>query len=308
MVSRRLLRLVLGLGILVLTGWWPRVPSALAQQTVLRTYPVGPLYEDRWKLLELALAHAAGHPGQFRLLPYSESPSQRRAFALLDEGALDVVSYGSAPEREAGYLPVRIDLLRGMLGYRELLARSADVERIGQLDDAELRGQLRVGGASDTQQANLAVLQANGFQILAAPHRERMYDMLEGGRFDVHSVGVNELFQELANLRAHRGGIARVPRIALYYPFPAYFWVRRDRQELARLIESGLRASLADGSFRRVFEASHAAEIALLRNEPQRVIRLANPLLPATDREAVDTSWWWPRTADAHRGGPAEPE
>ena len=40
-------------------------------------------------------------------------------------------------------------------------------------------------------------------------------------------------------------------------------------------------------------------EIALLKSEPQRVIRLANPLLPPEDRALVDTSWWWPPSAGA---------
>ena len=302
MDPRHLFRCSSRLMLLALVVLWcaTGLAAEAAGETLLRVYPTGPRFDDRWKLLELALAHVASHPGQYRLSPYPEAPSQRRAFALLDDGTLDVVSYGSSPEREAGYLPVRVDLLRGMLGYRQLLVRSQDADRLLRLDDAGMRRQLRFGGATDTQQANLEVLRADGFLVQGAPHRERMVDMLEAGRFDVYTVGLNELFGELANLQQRHAGIARLPGVALYYPFPAYFWVRRDRAALARLIETGLRASLADGSFRRLFEQAHAAEIALLRREPQRVIRLDNPLLPVTAAEPADSSWWWPAAAAEH--------
>ncbi|MDE3009364.1 MAG: hypothetical protein KGI67_00600 [Pseudomonadota bacterium] len=269
-------------------------------ETVLHVYPVGPRFDDRWRLLEIALSHVAEHPGQYRLLPYEGEPTQRRAFALLADSELDVLSYGSTPEREQGFRPVRIDLLRGMLGYRVLLARSSELDRIAHLDLDALRKTVRYGGASDTQQANLAVMQANGFTTDASARRERMYDMLAAGRFDAYLTGLNELATESRELQEHHNDVARVPGLAFFYPFPVYFWVRRDNAALARLIERGLRASLADGSFRREFEASHADAIALVRSEPQRVIRLDNPLLPPAASETVDPAWWWPTAAGSH--------
>ena len=53
--------------------------------------------------------------------------------------------------------------------------------------------------------------------------------------------------------------------------------------------------ALADGSFRKLFESYHAAEIAKVKREKRQVIRLNNPILPA-GTTLPDTSWWWPDT------------
>ncbi|CAN6484299.1 unnamed protein product [Victoria cruziana] len=64
---------------------------------------------------------------------------------------------------------------------------------------------------------------------------------------------------------------------ALYFPYPVYFWVRKDNQALAARIERGLNLALADGSFRRLFEQYHAKEIALLRQGRRQIHRLRTP-------------------------------
>lgn len=271
----------------ILLGW---AALAVHGQT-LRYFPSGRSYDYRWKLLELALDHVRdGSP--IRLQPYPEAVSQDRGMLLLQSGTLDVLALGANPEREAGLLPVRIDLLRGILGYRVFLVRKSDQSRLARMDDLALRRQLTFGLERDW--ADLPIMVANGYKVETASSHENLFAMLNAGRFDAFPRGLNEVYRDLADSRRRYPDLVLEPSKALYYPFPVYFWVSRQNPELAQRIERGLTLALKDGSFQKLFTTSYATEIGIMRRSQRHVIRLANPNLPAGTAEP-DTSWWWPK-------------
>ncbi|MEQ6290135.1 substrate-binding periplasmic protein [Vogesella sp. GCM10023246] len=257
----------------------------------LRYFPVGPIYEYRWKVLELALAHA--RLGELpSLQPFAEELSQERAMALLQgSGAIDVLALGTNRGREAHMLPVKIDISRGMVGYRVLIIRSATQQRFLGL---QLDGLRRLNFGLNEAWADVPIMEANGLPVVRASGYENLFTMLAAGRFDAFPRGLNEARRELLQRRLQFPQLMLEPELALYFPYPVYFWVRKDNQPLARSIEHGLRLALADGSWRRLFERYYAAEIAELRAHPRRVFQLANPVLPDGDLPP-DTSWWWRR-------------
>lgn len=265
--------------------------GAAAQARTLRYFPAGPIYEYRWKLLELALEHAPG-PGSatFRLEPYGEDVSQNRGMSLLQSGAIQVIALGTNREREAAMLPVKIDILRGIVGYRIFIIDAADQERIARMDDTAFRERMTFG--LNSQWADVPVMRANGYTVMTTTDYERLFGMLAARRFDALPRGLNEAELELGERRAAYPQLAIEQTRALFFPYPIYFWVNKDDAPLARRIEQGLRAALADGSFRRLFETYHASAIAAMAKEKRRVVRLDNPILPPGSVQ-VDTSWWW---------------
>jgi ABC-type amino acid transport substrate-binding protein len=278
-----------GLVLVVCAAFLWAVP-ATAAESLIRYFPSGAIYEYRWKLLELALAHSGDSSEPFRIVPYAEETTQNRAVSLLQSGTIDVIALGTNEERESKILPVKIDLLRGIVGFRVFLIRSADQARISQMDDVSLRTQLTLG--LNSQWADLPILRANGFFVTTSSGYEVLFDMLAAGRFDAFPRGLNEAQRELDERRQRYPQLAVEKTRALYFPYPIYFWVRKDNKALAQRIERGLKLSLADGSFRKTFEQYHAAEIAMMRREKRHVLRLSNPILPA-GTPPPDTSWWW---------------
>jgi len=276
-----------------LAAWMALVCSAFAgaDETQLVYFPVGPIYEYRWKLLELALSHTRA-PGEapFRLLPYAEAATQNRGVLLLQSGAIDVVALGTNAEREAAMRPIKVDILRGIVGFRVFVIRAADQTRIAGMDEEALRTQLTFG--LNSQWADLPILRGNGFAVVTSTRYENLFGMLQGGRFDAFTRGLNEASREVAERRHDFPQLAVEQTKALYFPFPVYFWVRKDNAALAGRIERGLALSLADGSFRRLFESYHADEIAMLARQKRQVFRIGNPILPAGNVEP-DTRWWW---------------
>ena len=277
---------------LTFLGWgWP----IGAAETVIRYFPSGSIYEYRWKLLELALAHTSEAPGEVRLEPFAEDTTQNRGVLLLQSGAIDVVALGTNDERESKLRPIKIDILRGIVGFRLLVIRAADQARIAQMDGGALRRQLTFG--LNSQWADLPVMEANGFSVTTSSSYENLFRMLVAGRFDAFPRGLNEARRELDERKDVYPQLAVETTKALYFPYPIYFWVNKSNSALADKIERGLRLSLADGSFRQLFETYHAADIASIRREKRQVILLDNPILPA-GAVPPDTSWWWPGGAE----------
>lgn len=266
------------------------VSPAFSSEAVIRYFPSGTIYEYRWKLLELALTHTNDMAKPLQLAPFTENVTQNRGLSLLESGAIDVIALGTNAEREAQLLPVKIDILRGIVGFRLLVIRAADQERITQMDDASLRKQLMFG--LNSQWADLPIMRANGFSVITSSDYENLFVMLAANRFDAFPRGLNEARRELDERKQNYPQLAIEKSRALYFPYPVYFWVNKNNVALAKRIELGLNRSLADGSFRKLFESYHAAEIAAIKKEKRKVILLENTILPAGNAKP-DTSWWW---------------
>ena len=266
------------------------VLPSIAGETTIRYFPVGPIYEYRWKLLELALAHSPNGGESSRLVPFAEDITQNRGIQLLQSGAIDVIALGTNAERETQMRPIKIDILRGIVGFRIFVIRAADQTRIARMDDKTLRQQLIFG--LNSQWADLPIMRANGFTVETSTSYEPLFGMLSAGRFDAFPRGLNEAAREVEERKKTYPQLAVEQTKALYFPFPVYFWVSRENTALAQRIERGLKLALADGSFRQLFETYHAAEIAALARDKRQVIRLSSPILPAGAVEP-DTRWWW---------------
>jgi len=261
-----------------------------AGETAVRYFPVGPIYEYRWKLLELALSHTQKADESIKFVPFAEDVTQNRGVQLLQSGAIDVIALGTNVERESQMRPIKIDILRGIVGFRIFVIRAADQARIAGLDEATLRKQLTFG--LNSQWADLPIMRANGFSVETSSGYENLFGMLVAGRFDAFPRGLNEAGRELDERKQSYSQLAVEQTKALFFPFPIYFWVSKENTALAQRVERGLRLALADGSFRKLFETYHATEIAQLAKEKRQVIRLGNPILPAGTPD-TDTSWWW---------------
>jgi hypothetical protein len=266
-------------------------PASAAESTEIRYYPSGQIYDYRWQLLALALAHTGGAPVQLRA--YREDVSQNRAMELLHDHAIDVIALGVSPERMSRLLPVRIDILRGILGYRILFVRADEQSKIKAMDDERLRRNLLFGMGA--QWADVPIMQSNGFRVETSPGYENLFDMLEAGRFDAFARGLNEINREAVSVLPKYPNLVVESSKALYYPYPVYFFVNRENVSLARRIELGLKLALADGSFRRLFLQDHGRDIALQHLKLRHVICLRNSL--PDHAMPPDTSWWWKQPA-----------
>lgn len=224
-------------------------------------------------LLQLALA-ASGEPVE--LQPSATPMQQGRALKQLALGReLDVVWSMATIERERELLAVPIPIDKGLLGWRLLLVREAELPRFAALDADSLR-LLLAGQGHDWP--DRAILEYNGFRVMAASSYAGLFELLRQQRIHYFPRGLSDVSVE--QQRYADQGLAVVPELVLHYPAALYFFVNRNNPKLAERLRQGLEAILADGRFEALFQASYGPLLQQLQLQQRRVIELENPRLP----------------------------
>ncbi|MFZ5722254.1 MAG: hypothetical protein ACOY33_01190 [Pseudomonadota bacterium] len=242
-------------------------------------------------LLRLALEKTARRDGPFRLEAASSTIPQSRALSALDSGELiDVLWTMTTRRREAQVQPVRIPLLRGLMGWRLPLIRRDDAARFAAVrSPADLRQLVAVQG-HDWPDAD--ILEANGLPVARGGDYQGLFGMLALGRADYFPRAFNEPWSELEV--PGRDMLMVEPTLLLRYQVDNYFFVSRHNRALGERIERGLRIAQADGSFEQVFRRHpvNARAFSLARLAQRRIIDLQNPLLPP-ETPLHDRSLWY---------------
>ncbi|MBQ1782860.1 MAG: hypothetical protein II007_04330 [Gammaproteobacteria bacterium] len=222
-------------------------------------------------LLRLALDHS----GSDYRLEGTAAMTQSRAMALMEHNrGVDVVWTMTSREREAALRPIRIPIDKGLLGWRVLLVRGSDAGRFVAADHKTLK-QMIAGQGHDWPDREILL---NNRYVTRALSYDALFNMLARGHIDYVPRSVTEV-QDEANIHANKGLVIE-PSLMLWYPAALYYFVHPDNEHLARQIERGLEAALADGSFDQLFNQTHEPILKALAVTQRRVIMLTNPLLP----------------------------
>jgi hypothetical protein len=248
-------------------------------------------------VLELALEKSRPEYGPYQLKPVEEELSQGRAVALLARGrTLDVVWTMTSPKREERLQPVRVPLLKGLMGLRLLIIRAHDQPWFSHIKSPDQLRRLRAGQGSDWPDTR--ILRANDLPITTASSYQGMFRMLAEGRFDYLPRAINEPWEEVEAFE--KLDLAVEEELALYYPTASYFFVAPEDDSLARRLRTGLNKALADGSFDKLFHNHPVNRRAFDRADllDRRVLRLDNPFLPEATPLEDQRLWWFPSRLD----------
>lgn len=195
----------------------------------------------------------------------------------------------TSTEREKQLLPVRIPLLKGLMGLRFLVVREQDLKRFAHIRHLAQLRELTAGQGEDWPDTE--VLRFNGLVVKTNVTYRSLFSQLEQARFDYLPRGFNEPFDELETRQDMR--LVIEPRLALLYPAASYFFVSRDNQALATRIQQGLEIAIEDGSFDELFfNHPHNKEAFDKLNLEGRIIfKLASPVLP--DKTPLGNAKLW---------------
>lgn len=228
------------------------------------------------KALELALQKAGG---QYDVQPSKSVMQRTRQLSQLAEGQeLDVVWSVTSVERERDFLPIRIPIDKGLLGWRICLVHKDNLAKLSAIQNLEQLKTYAAGQGKDW--ADVQILRANGLKVEPGATYEGLFQMLQAKRFDYFPRSVLEIWGELEK---HPGMDLEVePNLILQYPSAFYFFVNKNNTALAERIERGLRAAIKDGSFEKLFEQYNGPLIARANLKNRKHLVLTNPLLPDT--------------------------
>jgi len=223
------------------------------------------------RLIELAMSKT-GAPYTLRPFVFETSGSRVRQ-RIEDEQDINLTWALTSKEWEGSLAPVRIPLDKGILGWRLFLINKHDEKAFAQVHTLAQLAHYSAGQQRDW--TDIAILRANGLQVVETAIYESMFKMLEAERFQYFPRGVGEIWAEEERNAAL--GLEIEPTLALHYPVQTYFFVSRKNPRLHDLLEQGLHAAQRDGSFEKLFEQFNGEALRKARLESRHVFELKVP-------------------------------
>ena len=202
-------------------------------------------------------------------------PHQQRTLMALSSGKVDLHWSMTSPDREQIAIAIPVPLFKGYIGKRAIMVKKERVAQFAELNSIEqLKAFTAVQGHDwpDTK-----VLSHNGLNVRPLANYEAMFGLTATGRIDYFPRSFIEVGSELTEVS--NSELAIVPNIYLHYPAAFYYFVSKDKPELAQAIEQGLTKMQKTGDFLALFNKYFRDDLnALPFNEAKAIeIKLVNP-------------------------------
>jgi ABC-type amino acid transport substrate-binding protein len=271
-----------GLGLLLplLSG------AACADVIKYNQSPVDPNGYYAAKMIKLALEHV---DRKYEHQIVEGALTQVRMVEDTLNGTLDIMWAGTSVELEEALQPIRIPLYKGLLGHRFLIIRKGDQPKFDHIKTLDDLRKVKLG--QGTSWVDTKILEGNGLQVVKTMKYQNLFHMLDGGRFDAFPRAVFEPFSEVeknSNLN-----LTVEKNIMLVYKMDFYLFVNKKNKQLAKDLEQGLNAAIADGSFEKLFMTSPNVQEAVQKGDLKNrtIINLVNPVMPK--ETPVDRAELW---------------
>jgi len=252
-----------------------------------------PRFNDVKEILRMALDKTVDEFGPYQLRPSKQHMNGLRYLSnLAKEEDLNVVWSSTTEEKERDYLPIRIPLRKGILGYRVVLVhkdKQALLKEVKTLLDLR---RFAIGQGVGWEDAKL--YEVNGINVVEAKY-SNLFRMLSYQRFDLFPRGINEVFSEFDKESKLNPDLVIDDQILIHYPWPYYFFVSKKNTTLHKRLEAGLRKMIKDGSFDAIFWKYNAKAIEAVNFKKRRIISIENYLLPRKTPLHDATLWFHPK-------------
>lgn len=245
------------------------------------------------ELLEKAFAKAAEKYGRTELIPSESVMNEARMMAIMRNrsGDVNLIFKPTNEERETFMIPIRIPVMKGLLGNRIFLIHKDKQKLFSEvktLDDLRkfIAGQGR--GWLDVK-----IFEHNNIEVMQANSYESLFKMTVYNRFDYFSRGITEAKFEWQERHTELPDLHIEESILLYYPFPVYFFTVKTEEgkKLAMRLEYGLKQLIGDGTFDKVFEKYHRNIFKGYNLKQRTRIEIKNPFLP--DSVPFENKKYW---------------
>lgn len=248
-------------------------------------------FDDLMDLLRAALDATVPKYGPYTLSPSRRGMNEARYLIELARGEeINIAWSSTSVAKEKEFLPIRIPLRKGLLGYRIALIAADKQARVDTVHTREDLKALTIGQGIGW--GDVKLYQSNGLSVGEA-HYNDLFALTANGRFDLFPRGIGEVFDEYTRQKDRFPKLAVEKNLLIYYPWPYYFFFNKKDEALKNRIEAGLHMLRKNGMFDTLFKKHNEAAIKKANLKGRRVIRLDNPLLPP-DTPADPSLWFDP--------------
>lgn len=249
--------------------------AALSAQTInVAQEPRAQYKRDEYlsTLLSEALA-AANYSATLNYI--TVHPHQQRTLITLQNSEVDLYWSMTSPERETLAIAIKIPLYRGYIGKRALVTQRVLLPQFKNITTLEQLKSLTAVQGHDWPDTK--VLSHNGLNVRPLANYEAMFGLTAAGRIDYFPRSFIEVSAELKEV--NNPELAIVPNIYLYYPAAFYYFVSKEKPELANAIQQGLSKMEQSGEFLALFNKYFADDLNVLPFKEVKAIelKLANP-------------------------------
>ena len=253
-------------------------------------------YLYQWDVLRTALERTTKKWGPFVMKQSERMSEQRQAFELMNQsGKLTVMYLGTKPEFEKNLVGIHIPVDKNLGGYCVFLIRKDDEPKFTSVRTLDDLKQFKFGLGLGW--IDVAILEANGFDVVTGSSYDGLFEMLEQKRFDIFLRGAVEVLDEYDE-RVHKlPDLTIEKRFILYYPLPMYFWFQRtdEGRRLAKRAEEGMRSMIADGTYARIFNQYQRWKIDRLHLKERTIFRISNPFVGPQTPFSDKRLWFDPK-------------
>ena len=219
----------------------------------------------------------------------AEKLQKSRLIEEIKSKKIDVMWAGVSPDLEEQLLPIRIPILKGLLGHRIFIIKKGQQARFDNIKTLSDLKKLTAG--QGTTWGDTVILKSAKIPVVTTLKYNNLFYMLEGGRFDYFPRAIHEPWSEV---KKHSDlNLVVEKKILLIYPFAMNFFVRKDNQALHDKLYKGFEMAIADGSFDQLFFNNPLIKDALQKTniKNRTIIRAPNPTLnPDTP---IDRKEFW---------------
>jgi ABC-type amino acid transport substrate-binding protein len=250
-------------------------------------------YDYHWTVLKAALESTRARYGDYTLKDGEFMTEARQITEMkASSGRINTMVLDSTAELERDFLPVKVPVDKGLLGYRVFLIHSKNQTRFSQVTSLDDLRKFSMGQGADW--SDVAIFKAAGFQVVAGSSYAGLFDMLMRDRFDAFGRGVTEINPEYEVHVKRLPGLTIEQTVLLYYPMPVYFWFPRSPkgEQLAQRVREGMQTISSNGTLDRLFKKEFDPLIKSLRLKNRLLLRIPNPLLPA-DQPFDNRRYWF---------------
>lgn len=233
-----------------------------------------------WSLLREALETTRTEWGDFILepTPHPLTKNNPAEVMLREEDRIQVIRKATSWEMEAKLLPVRVPLLKGVLGHRVFITHREEIPRLKDLADAAELKEIPI--LQGVNWNDTAILKHNGYTVQEGSYYQGLFAMVQQRRVPLFARAIHEAPGELDTFQTENPDLRLEPRFLLVYPFYEYFFVSQNNPRLAKRIEEGLMNLMETGRFDEIFQEHIGSVIIRSRLSGREVIPLENPYLP----------------------------
>ncbi|QTL37016.1 substrate-binding periplasmic protein [Pseudoalteromonas viridis] len=221
---------------------------AEAKPSIYVAKEMRPLYDRDlflYELLDLSLK-AAEYPVDIQHVKVH--PHQQRTLLALSKGEVDLHWSMSSPAREKLAIAVKFPLFDGLIGKRALLVHRAQLARFEAVKDKAALAKLVAVQGHDWPDTK--ILAVNGLKVRPIVNYQAMFDLILTQKADYFPRSVIEVDSELAAQSAT--DLVKLPGVYLSYPAHFYFFVNKQKPQLAEKLALGLSRLKESGEYRQL--------------------------------------------------------